>query len=61
MRTVTGGILIVASEQAFSHAFLIGFPHQNYAQSILLPFAAVAILAGVALLIFGLFVDRKPS
>ncbi len=59
MRSVTGGILILAGEQAFAHALLIAFPHQAYAQSILLPFAALATLSGVVFLMFGVFLDRK--
>ncbi len=61
MRTVTGSILILAGEQAFSHAYLIGFPHQIYAQTILIPFAAIAILTGIGYLILGWLSDRKPS
>ena len=61
MRSLTGAILILAAEQAFSHAFLIGFPHQVYAQTILIPFAAVASLTGLGYLLFGYFRDQKPS
>ena len=61
MRTVTGAILILAGEQAFSHAYLIGFPHQIYAQTILIPFAAVSTLAGIGFLIFGWLRDRKQT
>lgn len=61
MRTVAGALLILAGEQAFSHAFLIGFPHQIYAQTILLPFSAVVTLAGVAMLIWGWLQERKSS
>ena len=59
MRMVTGAILIAAGEQAFSHAFLIGFPHQAYARSILLPFAGTTVLLGTAFLVFGFWKDRK--
>ena len=61
MRALTGAILILSGEQAFAHAYLIGFPHQSYAQTILLPFAAMAMLSGVGFLVFGLLSDRKPS
>lgn len=61
MRTVSGAILIVAGEQAFSHAHLIPFPHQVYAQSILLPFAAVSTLTGIGYLICGWLTDRKAT
>ena len=61
MRGLTGAILILAGEQAFSHAYLIGFPHQIFAQTILLPFAAIAIVVGLGLLLLGFFRDQKPS
>ena len=61
MRTVTGALLILAGEQAFSHAYLIGFPHQIYAQTILIPFAAIATLTGIGFLILGWLNERKPS
>lgn len=61
MRAVTGAILILAGEQAFSHALLIGFPHQSFAWKILLPFSATAVAAGLVLLILGLSGDRKPG
>ena len=59
MRGLTGAILILAAEQAFSHALLIGFPHQAYAQTILFPFAAVSIAAGLGFLLLGFFRDQK--
>ena len=61
MRTVTGALLILAGEQAFSHAYLIGFPHQIYAQTILIPFAAISTLTGIGFLISGWLSDRKPT
>jgi hypothetical protein len=61
MKMVSGAILILASEQAFSHAFLIGFPYQSYAESILHPFAATAFLTGLGLLVYGFWGDRQPS
>ena len=61
MRSLTGAVLILAAEQAFSHAFLIGFPHQAYAQKILIPFAAAAGSIGLGYLLFGYFRDQKPS
>ena len=61
MRIVTGALLILAGEQAFSHAYLIGFPHQIYAQTILIPFAAISTLTGIGFLILGWLNDRKPS
>jgi hypothetical protein len=59
MEMVSGALLILAGEQAFSHAFLIGFPHQIYAQSILQPFAGIAVVTGIFLLVRGFFGTRK--
>ncbi|MBS0207160.1 MAG: hypothetical protein JSS49_30155 [Planctomycetes bacterium] len=59
MRTITGAILILTAEQAFAHAHLIGFPHQIYAQSILIPSAAVIGFTGFVVLIWGFFSERK--
>ena len=61
MRALTGAILILAGEQAFSHAYLIGFPHQIFAQQILIPFAGVSILVGLAMIVLGFFRDHKPT
>ena len=61
MRTVTGALLILAGEQAFSHAYLIGFPHQIYAQTILIPFAVISTLTGIGFLILGWLSDRKST
>ncbi len=58
-RGLTGAVLVLSSEQAFSHSLLIGFPHQAFAQSILLPFAAVSIVTGIAFLLVSLFRDQK--
>jgi hypothetical protein len=59
MRTLTGAILILAAEQAFSHSYLIAFPHQAFAQRILIPFSGATALLGLAFLVFGVFTDRK--
>ena len=59
MRALTGAFLILAAEQAFSHALLIGFPHHVYAKTILFPFAAVTILSGFGLMLLGFFRDHK--
>lgn len=61
MRALTGAILILAGEQAFSHAFLIGFPHQIFAQKILIPCAGLAVLAGLAFLVWGSLHDQKST
>lgn len=59
MRTVTGAVLIVAAEQAFSHAYLIGFPHAVFASQVLLPSSLVLAVAGLGFLIWGVITERK--
>ncbi|MFO1040695.1 MAG: hypothetical protein U0941_02865 [Planctomycetaceae bacterium] len=61
MRTISGAILILTAELAFAHAHLIGFPHQIYARTILLPVSAVLALSGVGVLVWGFLTDRKSS
>jgi hypothetical protein len=61
MRTITGAILILAAEQAFSHAYLIGFPHQAYAQGILVPAAMLIGFVGVVVLFWGFLTERKST
>ena len=61
MRAITGAILILTAEQAFAHAHLVGFPHQVYVQSILLPSAAVLSAIGAVVLIWGIFSERKST
>ncbi|MHB8972284.1 MAG: hypothetical protein ACYC3X_24145 [Pirellulaceae bacterium] len=59
MRMVTGGILIVAAEQAFAHAHLVGFPHGVFASQVLLPSSLVLLLAGLGFLLWGVATERK--
>ncbi len=59
MRTVTGAILIAAAEQAFSHAHLVGFPHQVVAREVLIPTSLVLTVFGVGFLIWGILTERK--
>ncbi len=59
MRLITGAILIAAAEQAFSHAYLIGFPHSVFASEVLLPTAMVLSAAGLGFLVWGVITDRK--
>jgi hypothetical protein len=61
MRFVTGAILLLAAEQAFAHAHLIGFPHTVFAQNVLLPCSVVLFLFGCGFLVWGVFADRKGT
>ncbi len=58
MRTVTGAILVAASEQAFSHAHLIGFPHGVFASQVLLPSSLALLAAGLVFLVWGVVSER---
>lgn len=59
MKMVTGAILIAAAEQSFSHAHLIGFPHQVFARDILIPTSLVLATLGVAFLLWGVLTNYK--
>lgn len=59
MRMITGAILLLAAEQSFAHAYLIGFPHQSYASQVLVPGSLTLGLLGLAFLIWGLAMDGR--
>ncbi len=59
MRMVTGAVLIAAAEQAFSHAYSIGFPHSVFAIEVLVPASLVLLLACLAFLTWGVVTERK--
>ena len=61
MRMITGAILLLASEQAFAHAHLIGFPHAVLAQDVLLPCSVVFAVTGCGFLIWGGFADHRAK
>ncbi len=62
MRTITGAILLLTAEQAFSHAHLVGFPLQSVASEVLVPASMVLAALGTALLVWGLLADfRQPK
>ena len=59
MRMLTGAILLLAAEQAFSHSFLIGFPHQATASEVLAPASLVLAALGLVFLVWGLVQDIR--
>lgn len=59
MRTITGAILVLAAEQAFAHAYIVGFPNAPLVQDILVPASGVLALTGLAFLIWGTLSERK--
>ncbi|MDP6468783.1 MAG: hypothetical protein QF918_13630 [Pirellulaceae bacterium] len=59
MRMLTGAILLLAAEQAFAHAYLVGFPHQAFVSEVLIPASLVLGFLGIAFLIWGLVQDVR--
>lgn len=59
MRMLTGAILLLCAEQAFAHAYLIGFPYQDFASQVLVPTSLTVALIGVGFLIWGLVMDSR--
>ena len=59
MRMLTGAILLLAAEQAFAHAYLVGFPHQAFVSEVLTPASLVLGFLGIAFLIWGLVQDVR--
>ena len=59
MRMITGGLLIVASEQAFAHSLMIPFPNQVFAAEVLYPSSIVLLALGICFLIWGAISDYK--
>ncbi len=61
MRMITGGILILAAEQAFAHAYSAPFPNQVFVCEFLLPTSLVLAVTGVGFLVWGVIVERKTT
>ena len=62
MRAITGAILLLAAEQAFAHAHLVGFPTQSVASEVLVPASMVLAVFGAVFLVWGLLADfRTPK
>ena len=59
MRTVSGAILLAASEQAFAHSQMIGFPNQLVAKQVLFPAALVFGVLGTVLVLWGVLTDHR--
>lgn len=57
---LTGAVLLFLAEQAFAHAHMIGFPHQEYARQFLLPASIAAFVLGTACTVWGALTDRQP-
>lgn len=53
--------MVLAAEQAFGHAYLVGFPNAPFAQDVLVPASAVLGCLGLAFLIWGILTERKVN
>ncbi len=54
MRMISGAILLLGAEQAFSHSLSIGFPNAQVAQEVLYPVSLLLLFFGLILLTWGL-------
>ena len=61
MRMITGGLLIVASEQAFAHSQMVPFPNQVFAAEVLYPASIVLLGLGICFLIWGAVSDQNSG
>ena len=59
MRTISGALLLLTAEQAFAHAHSASFPNEPFVREVLLPTSGFLALAGLLLLVWGLFTERK--
>lgn len=59
MRTISGALLLLTAEQAFAHAHSATFPNEPFVREVLLPTSGFLALAGLLLLVWGLFTERK--
>jgi len=51
--------LLLAAEQAFAHAHSATFPNEPFVREVLLPTSGFLALAGLVLLVWGLFSERQ--
>lgn len=61
MKTISGAILILASEQAFAHSQMVPFPNHVFANEVLYPSSIGLAIAGVVLLIWGMIFERQQQ
>lgn len=61
MKLVTGGLLLLAAEQAYAHAQLVQFPNHESASAVLVPGSLILLVLGVVLLVWGLLTEARTS
>lgn len=53
MKLVGGAIFLLTAEQAFAHAHLVGFPHHEHVNDVLVPVSAALACLGVLFVFWG--------
>ena len=61
MRMITGALMLLGAEQAYSHANLIQFPNQIEARTVLLPASAVLLGLGALTLTWGVLTEKSKG
>ncbi len=51
---ISGTLLLLGAEQAFSHSLSIGFPNSQLAQEVLFPASLLMLILGLILMSWGL-------
>ena len=54
MRMISGALLLLSAEQAFSHSLMIGFPNAQLAKEILYPASIILLILGIIMMSWGL-------
>lgn len=57
VKHLAGIVLILTSEQAYAHSFLIEFPNQGPSSQILIPLSGLFLVSGLLLAVWGLWSD----
>lgn len=61
MKILSGAVLLVGAEQAFAHALMIQFPHQDTASKVLVPASVVMLAMGALLVVWGLLIEVRTG
>ena len=61
MKLVSGAILLLIAEHAYSHSLLVQFPNNDHAATVLVPASAVALVLGALLMIWGLLTEARSA
>jgi hypothetical protein len=60
MKLIAGALMLLGAEQAYAHAKLIQFPHQD-AATVLLPAAVIFLALGTLLVVWGLLTEWRSA